>query len=63
MKKLLAILVALMFASGSAFGAAHMKGEEMKDGKKTEAKKGDKKSAKKSSKKKKNASEKEEAKK
>lgn len=46
MNKLIAILVASMFASGSVFAAAHMKGEaKKKDEKKTEVKKDDKKAA------------------
>ena len=43
MNKLIAILVASMFASGSVFAMSHMKADEKKDGKKTEAKKDDKK--------------------
>lgn len=39
MKKLIAVLVASMFASGAVFAAAHMKGEEKKDEKKAEEKK------------------------
>jgi len=50
MKKLIAILVASMFASGSVFAASHMKGEEKKKDEKME-KKADKKMEKKADKK------------
>jgi hypothetical protein len=45
MKKLIAIVVASMFASGSVFAMSHMKADEKKDEKKSEAKKDDKKAA------------------